>query len=67
VRRVEKYAAGVHTTRSGAIGSLLRVGLDRQEQRKNEFFRRLRENLSNGDPEQEERLLDEFRDLVMGR
>jgi hypothetical protein len=52
---------------SKAIATLVRLGLKSQEQRKREFFRRLRENLANDDPKQQDRLADEFRDLILGR
>jgi hypothetical protein len=37
------------------------------ETRKREFFKRLAENLANDDPQQQDRLADEFRDLILGR
>ena len=52
---------------SKAIATLVRLGLENQHERKREFFKKLRQNLANDDPEQEERLADEFRDLILGR
>jgi hypothetical protein len=40
---------------------------DAEETRKLEFIRKLRENLANEDPSQQDRLVDEFRDLILGR
>ena len=34
---------------------------------KREFYRRLRENLANDDPKQQDRMVDEFRALILGR
>jgi len=36
-----------------------------QEDRKREFFRELRENLANDDPKHQDRLVDEFRELIL--
>ena len=44
-----------------------RLGLESQEHRKREFFGRLKENLANDDPNQQDRLIDEFRALIFGR
>jgi hypothetical protein len=52
---------------SKAIAALVRLGLEGQENRKREFFKRLKENLENDDPKQEDRLVDEFRTLILGR
>jgi hypothetical protein len=65
--QVERYAETVDTSMSKAIAALVRLGLESQENRKREFFKRLRENLANGDPEQEDRVVDEFRALILGR
>jgi hypothetical protein len=35
--------------------------------RKREFLRRLKENLANDDPAQKDRVVDEFRALILGR
>jgi hypothetical protein len=40
--------------------------LQSQVKEKAEFFVRLRENLTNVDPGEEDRLVDEFRALILG-
>jgi len=65
--QVERYAHTVDTSMSKAIATLVRLGLASQENRKREFFRRLKENLANDDPEQQDRMVDEFRTLILGR
>jgi len=55
------------TSMSKAIAALVRVGLENQENRKREFFKRLKENLAVDDPNQQDRLVDEFRTLILGR
>ena len=52
---------------SKAVALLVRLGLESQENRKREFFRNLKENLASDDPKQEDRLIDEFRSLILGR
>jgi hypothetical protein len=52
---------------SKAIAALVRLGLESQERRKREFFERLKENLANDDPDQQDRVVDEFRALILGR
>jgi len=52
---------------SKAIAGLVRLGLESQENRKREFFKRLKENLAEDDPNQQDRLVDEFRTLILGR
>ena len=51
-KQVERYAETVNTSVSKAIAALVRLGLASQEDRKREFFKRLRENLADGDPKQ---------------
>ena len=65
--QVEKYAETVDTSMSKAIATLVRLGLENQANRKREFFKKLKENLANEDPQQEDRLVDEFRTLILGR
>lgn len=65
--QVQRYAETVDTSMSKAISALVRLGLENQENRKREFFRRLKENLASADPIQQERLVDEFRTLILGR
>ena len=52
---------------SKAIATLVRLGLEGQETRKREFFGKLKANLSNDDPGQQDQLIDEFRALILGR
>lgn len=67
VSQVQKYAKTVDVSMSKAIAALVRLGLESQENRKREFFKRLKENLGNGDPSDQDRLVDEFRTLILGR
>src|SRR5438552_2314117 len=64
---VERYAQAVDASMSKAIATLVRLGLESQADRKREFFQRLRENLANDDPKGQDRLVDEFRALILGR
>ena len=64
--QVQRYAETVDTSMSKAIVALVRLGLESQENRKREFFRRLKENLANNDPKQQDRWVDEFRALILG-
>jgi hypothetical protein len=52
---------------SKAIATLVRLGLESQESRKREFFKRLKQNLADEDPKQQDRLVSEFRTLILGR
>ena len=52
---------------SKAIAALVRLGLENQENRKREFFRKLKENLSNDDPAEQDQMIEEFRTLILGR
>ena len=52
---------------SKAIAALVRLGLENQANRKREFFKRLRANLAEDDPQEQERMVDEFRTLILGR
>jgi hypothetical protein len=65
--QVQKYAETVDTSMSKAIAALVRLGLEGQEHRKREFFKRMKENLAQDDPAQQDRLVDEFRSLILGR
>jgi hypothetical protein len=64
---VQRYAETVDTSMSKAIAALVRLGLENQESRKREFFKRLKENLADENPSQQDRLVDEFRALILGR
>ena len=66
-RQVERYAATTDTSMSKAIASLVRLGIESQADRKRVFFKKLKENLTNDDPKQQDQLVDEFRDLILGR
>src|ERR1700691_1542317 len=63
--QVARYARTVDTSMSKAIAALVRVGLESQEDRKRDFFRKLKENLAADDPSQQDRLVDEFRSLIL--
>jgi len=65
--QVQRYAEAVDVSMSKAIAGLVRLGLDSQETRKREFFSKLKENLAGNDPGHEDRLIDEFRALILGR
>ena len=65
--QVARYAKTVDTSMSKAIAALVRIGLESQEDRKRDFFRRLKANLADDDPGQQDRLVDEFRTLILGR
>ena len=64
--QVERYAETVDTSMSKAIAALVRIGLESQAQRKSEFFKKLKDNLTDDDPEQQDRMVDEFRTLILG-
>ena len=63
---VARYAQAVDTSMSKAIAALVRLGLQGQESRKREFFRKLKTNLANDDPSQQDQMVDEFRALILG-
>src|SRR5437660_12789788 len=65
--QVQRYAETVDTSMSKAIAALVRLGLESQEDRKSEFFRRLKENLAKADSGQPDQMADEFRALILGR
>lgn len=65
--QVAQYARTVDTSMSKAIAALVRLGLEGQKSRKIEFFKKLKANLSNDDPDQQDQLIDEFRTLILGR
>ena len=64
---MERYAETVDSSMSKAIAALVRLGLESQANRKREFFRRLKENLAKDDPNVQDRMVDEFRTLILGR
>ena len=65
--QVERYAETVDASMSKAIAALVRIGLESQANRKREFFTRLKENLAKDDPKEQDRIVDEFRTLILGR
>ena len=65
-RHVERYAETADVSMSKAIAALVRLGLESQESRKQEFFRKLKENLADDDPKNQDRVVDEFRALILG-
>ena len=65
-RQVERYAGTVDASMSKAIATLVRLGLESQEERKREFFKRLKDNLADDDPAHQDRMVDEFRTLILG-
>ena len=65
--QVERYAETVDASMSKAIAALVRLGLESQTNRKREFFKRLKENLAEDDPKEQDRIVDEFRTLILGR
>ena len=66
-RRAEKYAGTLDISMSKALAALIRLGLESQESRKREFFKRLKENLADDSPENQDRMVDEFRALILGQ
>src|ERR1700733_487332 len=64
---VARYARTADTSMSKAIAALVRMGLEEQESRKREFFAKLKTNLANDDPSQQDQMVDEFRALILGR
>jgi hypothetical protein len=65
--QTEKYSEMTDMSMSKAIATLVRLGLESQEYRKQEFFKKLRNNLDSDDPKQQARLVDEFRTLILGQ
>lgn len=65
--QVERYAKENDSSMSKAIATLVRIGLEGQEHRKREFFRKLKANLASADASQEDELVDEFRSLILGQ
>ncbi len=52
---------------SKALAALVRLGLEGQERRKREFFKKLKANLADDDPARQDEMVDEFRALILGR
>lgn len=66
-KQVKRYAETVDASMSKAIAALVRLGLESQADRKREFFKILKENLATDDPKEQDRMVDEFRSLILGR
>ena len=66
-REVVRYAEATDTSMSKAIAALVRLGLEGQQNRKRQFFDKLKANLENDDPNQQDRVISEFRRLILGR
>ena len=64
--KVQRYAEISDTSMSKAIATLVRLGLEGQESRKREFFKKLKVNLANDDSTGQDRLIEEFRALILG-
>jgi hypothetical protein len=64
---VERYAETVDASMSKAIAALVRVGLESQANRKREFFKKFKDNLAKDDPMEQDRMVDEFQTLILGR
>ena len=64
-REVEQYAGSVDASLSKAIVTLVRLGLETQEQRKREFFKKMKANLASDNPADQDRVIDEFRMLTL--
>jgi hypothetical protein len=65
--QVRRYAGTADTSMSKAIAALVRLGLENREMRKREFFKRLKDNLAVDDPNEQDRIVDEFRALILGQ
>jgi|SRR5450755_213530 hypothetical protein len=65
--QAKKYAQLSDMSMSKAIATLVRLGLQSQQDRKQDFFKKLRSNLDSDDPKQQDRLVDEFRALILGQ
>ena len=65
--QVERFAQTADTSMSKAIAALVRIGLEGQESRKREFFKKLKANLADDNPNRQDQLVDEFRELILGR
>src|SRR5207302_9235714 len=64
-KQVTRYARTAGTSMSRAIAALVRLGIERHESGKREFCRKLKSNLANSDPSQQDQMVDEFRALIL--
>jgi len=46
---------------------MVRPGMEGPANRKRDFFKKLKENLANDAPKDSDRMVDEFRGLILGR
>ena len=65
--QVVRYAETTGKSMSKALAALVRLGLQGQERRKREFFKKLNANLADDDPARQDEMVDEFRALLLGR
>ena len=65
--QVQRQAKTSETSMSKAIAMLVRLGLEGQQTRKKAFFQKLKVNLAEDDSAAQDRLVDEFRSLILGR
>jgi hypothetical protein len=63
---VRNFAAETDSSLSGAIASLIDAGLE-EHARKQQFLSRLDKNLANTNRADEDRMVDEFRSLILGQ
>ena len=64
--QVEHYAETVDISMSKAIAALVRLGLENQETRKRQFFQKLKDNLADDTPENQDRMVEEFKAMILG-
>ena len=64
--QVEHYADTVDVSMSKAIATLVRLGLENQDARKREFFQKLKDNLADDTPENQDRMVEEFKAMILG-
>ena len=64
---VQQYAEMADTSMSKAIAALVRLGLDSQADRKRECFKQFKQNLAGDDPREQDRVVNAFRTLILGR
>jgi hypothetical protein len=65
-KRVRDFAAESDTSISGAIATLIDVGLE-ERARRQQFLARLDKNLANTNPADQSRMVDEFCALILGQ
>jgi hypothetical protein len=65
-KRVRALAAETDVSISGAIAALIDAGLE-ERARKQQFVSRVNKNLANTNPTDKNRMVDEFRALILGK